>query len=122
MATNITEYFYECKCDCGNIVFELPHEPGEIARCFCSICKKLASSNYMSFAKYDITFINIHKLSENVKMYNYTPVAIRAFCDKCNKHIYMYYKSSPNIWINTDLFKFSHNHIKTYDIYTNDKN
>jgi hypothetical protein len=71
----------------------------------------------MPFARYSTKSIKFQSILQNVRAYNYTPIATRGLCDKCADHIFMIYNSSPNIWINVNLFKFPHNHIKTYDIY-----
>jgi hypothetical protein len=112
----------KCKCKCTNISFELLYEPLEICRCFCSICSSISKSEYMSFAKSNYKIYEQllePNISNKIIIKRFSNRAVRAFCNKCNDPIYMLYDNSKNIWINQNTFKFSCDHIETYDIYLN---
>ena len=108
---------FKCSCKCKNISFELPNEPDEIARCFCSICLHISSpAKHMSFAKYDRQILN--NIDQNkILIHRSSDRAVRGFCVKCNDPVYMLYDNSANIWINEGTFRFFHADIDTYDIY-----
>lgn len=108
-----------CECTCKNISFELPSEPIEIAQCFCSICTSISKSEFMAFSKYSKKHKQLSELvdSDKILIFRSSNRAIRGLCNKCNDSIFMQYDNSENIWINENIFKFSHTHISTYDIF-----
>jgi len=107
-----------CKCKCNTISFILSSKdlPDEIAKCYCSICRSLNGSEYMSFCKYDKQIINKINLND-ITIIRSSVRAMRGFCSKCNSCIYMLYDDSPNIWLVVDIFQYDLQHIETYDIY-----
>lgn len=120
---NYKSIMLNCKCSCGDITFIVPHEPEEIARCFCSICSKYSKSSFVCFAKYQKNDINtIMSNMSNMSIIRSSKRAIRGFCSVCKDNIFMIYNDSNNIWINTNTFTFSYEHIDTYDIFNTLKN
>ena len=92
-----------CACVCKRI------KPTEIARCFCSICKKLNE-----------TLLGVPH-TDFVK-YKRTPLleAIYRHDEDHGDHdgvIVIKYKESDNIWIACNLFKFDYSDVDTYDLF-----
>jgi hypothetical protein len=107
---------HKCSCHCGSIQFNLPSQPIEIAKCFCSICHGLYDTEYTPFSKYSLDEIIITN-QDKIKTIRSSRCAIRGFCSKCNDPIYMLYDNSPNIWIVANTFQFPWDNIETYNIY-----
>ena len=87
-----------CSCKCNTITFDLVNQdvPIEIARCYCSICKSLNKSEFLSFCKYNKTVLNDINF-KNITIYRSSNRAIRELCSNCNSPIYMLYDDSPNV-------------------------
>ena len=100
-------------CKCNLIKLDLT-KPTEIARCHCSICKKIHSKSPMLFAKYELTVVN--KIMDNLSEYTSSINAKRYFCKNCNTPICMIYNNSTNTWIYSDIFMFDISEIDQYDI------
>ena len=102
----------------NQIKFVVQQPPKEIARCFCSICKKIYGKSPTSFAKYFINiFLSLNFDNNLFETYRSSNRASRYFCLQCKTPIYMKYDNSPNIWLNADIFQFDWSNIETYNIY-----
>ena len=108
---------YSGSCKCNSIKYTLPNEPEEIANCHCTICQRLHDKPFVSFAKYNINEV----LFTGKKYFKYirsSERASRGYCSICNTFLFMRYKKSENIWMNTDTFNFDVSSIEHYNIYT----
>jgi hypothetical protein len=97
-------------------MFIVPHKPLEVARCFCSICKRLSHKDFESFAKYDKAIL-AQLCDKSVLKYRSSNHAVRGFCKTCFSALYMLYDNSPNVWLVADTFNFNWSQAQTYDIY-----
>lgn len=102
-------------CECGIIKLDL-YIPFEIARCHCTICKKIHHKSPILFAKYDIDVIN--NIKNDIYSTTSSKNAKRFFCKKCDTPICMVYTNSRNVWIYSDMFTFDISKIDQYDICT----
>jgi hypothetical protein len=119
-----------CSCKCGKIEFVIIKKPGEIARCYCDICKKIHKKDFVQFAKYLTKDIKLFVGDVNVSIYKLlfsgtndliiiksSNRAKRFFCPNCQDLIFMHYNESKNIWLATDIFNFDITNIDHYDIF-----
>mgnify|MGYP003385801410 CR=1 FL=1 len=104
---------FTCKC---NLIKLDTNKPHEIARCHCSICKKIHSKSPMLFAKYKLNTVN--NIMDNLTPYTSSCNAKRYFCKKCHTPVCMIYNNSKNVWIYSDIFTFDISQIDQYDICT----
>jgi hypothetical protein len=70
----------------------------------------------MAFAQYNKDIIG--EIPGKLVMLRSSTRAIRVSCAECNQFIFMLYDNSNSVWINEYIFKFDHEDIETYDIYT----
>lgn len=109
--TNIFQGF----CQCGKIKYVVNFLPKEIADCYCTICKNIHKTQFVSFAKYGIRDIKFMS-NYNFKIISSSNRAIRCACNDCNDIVFMYYNNSENLWLVTNTFKFDITCIEHYDI------
>lgn len=70
-------------CACGSVTWSAAVPPIAIAHCFCSQCRKVSGSPFLSMMEFPIWAVNFNPRLSELSSISLTPNARRSFCRSC---------------------------------------
>jgi hypothetical protein len=83
------------QCLCGNVRFEIDGDLGETRLCYCTLCRRANGSAFSANVAVSIERYRLRSGREDIREYESSPGAFRAFCSRCGSPVSARVLSDP---------------------------